>query len=154
MDAIKQTVKISNDQIAKFKDDITRQTKSEIEEYCLKVYAIEEPQREMQMNMKRLQQQMEALTEECNDRKVQQDVMYERIALAFTRIQGLQDEKISVKEHYILEDKVWKQSRDANAKFEQVEKALRESIDYMVRYQWKETRNIVNQAMSAVIRPL
>lgn len=39
-------------------------------------------------------------------------------------------------------------------KFEAVENSLRESIDYMVRHQWKETRNIVNKAMSKVVRPL
>ena len=31
---------------------------------------------------------------------------------------------------------------------------MKEAIDYMVRYQWKETRNIVNKALSKVIRPL
>ena len=39
-------------------------------------------------------------------------------------------------------------------RFEQIERTLRESIDYMVRYQWKETRNIVNKAVAKVTRPL
>ncbi len=42
----------------------------------------------------------------------------------------------------------------ANSRFEQIEKTMIESIDYMVRHQWKETRNIVNRAMTKVIRPL
>ena len=39
-------------------------------------------------------------------------------------------------------------------RFEKVEKTLRESIDYTLSYQWKETRNIINKAIAKVTRPL
>lgn len=42
----------------------------------------------------------------------------------------------------------------ANVRHEQLEKTLKDTIDYVVRYQWKETRNIVNRAMTKVVRPL
>ena len=31
---------------------------------------------------------------------------------------------------------------------------MRKAIDYMLRYQWKDTRNIVNKALSKVTLPL
>lgn len=34
-----------------------------------------------------------------------------------------------------------------------MESSLRKTIDYMLRYQWKETRNIVNRALSKVTQP-
>lgn len=31
---------------------------------------------------------------------------------------------------------------------------MKKSIDYMLRYQWKESRNIINKAIAKVVRPL
>ena len=44
--------------------------------------------------------------------------------------------------------------KNAQYRISNLENSLRESIDYMLRYSWKETRNICNRAIAKVIRPL
>ena len=39
-------------------------------------------------------------------------------------------------------------------RFETLENTVKSALDYVIRHQWKETRNIVNKALSKVIRPL
>lgn len=44
--------------------------------------------------------------------------------------------------------------KDMRQKVEKLEESLRNSIDYMLRYQWKDTRNLLNKALTKVAQPL
>ena len=63
-------------------------------------------------------------------------------------------EKLDFKEYIKFEAKTEFNFERHRMRFEQVESSLREAIDYMLRYQWKETRNLVNRALTKVTRPL
>ena len=97
---------------------------------------------------------MELLTEECNERHIQQDVQKQRLQLACKQIEALQNDKLAASEYKKFEAMTNMELKSMNSRFEQMENTVRETIDYVVRYQWRETRNIVNKAMSKVIRPL
>lgn len=74
--------------------------------------------------------------------------------MAFKQIRELKNEKVDFKEYVKFEAQTQYDLKVNNMRFNQIEKTMKESIDYMIRYQWKETRNIVNKAISKVTRPL
>ena len=131
---IKKTVRISNDQISQFKEDTCKRVDRQIEDYRYHVAELEAPQKVMRKDMDLLKMQMIVLTNECNDRKVQLGVHGERIDLCMKNIKDLQKDKVDFKEFIKTEAEVFHMVKSSNARFEQVEKTLRESIDYMVRF--------------------
>lgn len=83
-----------------------------------------------------------------------QSVTDQRLKMAFNRIQELKNNKLDFKDYVKFEQKAEVGLKDARFRFEQIEASLRNTIDYMLRYQWKETRNIVNRALAKVAKPL
>jgi hypothetical protein len=53
-----------------------------------------------------------------------------------------------------LETNFYTNEKAVNRKLEQLENTMKKAIDYMLRHQWKDTRNIVNKALSKVTLPL
>jgi len=53
-----------------------------------------------------------------------------------------------------LETNFYTNEKAHNRKLEQLENTMKKAIDYMLRHQWKDTRNIVNKALSKVTLPL
>jgi len=77
---------------------------------------------------------MADLTKECNARKVQSDVTDKRLDMAMQRIQELNKEKADQRAYDKLQFKTASAEEAANVRHEQLEKTLKDTIDYVVRY--------------------
>ena len=99
VEEIRRTVKISNEQIADFKEHLSKRVDQQIEAYRMHVHQLEMPQREMQREFDQIKVQMAQLTEECNERKIQQDVADQRIEIALKHIKELQQDKLDKKNY-------------------------------------------------------
>lgn len=104
--------------------------------------------------MKELFRQMFSLVTECNNRKSAQSVIDQKIQMLFQQIAQVRDIKLDFKDFVQFQADTEFTKRNHHARLEQLQDTLRHSIDYMLRYQWKETRNIVNRALYKVTRPL
>lgn len=69
-------------------------------------------------------------------------------------MKSLELKKIDFSEFIKFEAEMLENEKAANARFTDLETTMHKSIDYMVHYQWKETRSIVNRAITKVTRPL
>ena len=74
MDELKQTVKLSNAQILDYKDKLSARVDKTVEDYRIHVSELERPQAAMRKEMDKLNKQMGELVDECDARKIQQDV--------------------------------------------------------------------------------
>ena len=154
IDQLKQSTAMGMNQIQEFKDQTTEQIDKTVEGYRQHVMALEAPQNQMQIDMIELKRKMEQLTEECDMRAASQGTIDQRIEMLFSRIAELKNEKEDKKKVDKLDFFTKMGFKNTKYHIDQLEDSLRNTVDYMLRYQWKETRNICNRAIAKVIRPL
>ena len=104
--------------------------------------------------MDKLNAQITDLVEECNVRETQHEVTEQNLAFATKRITALELSKLNIDEFEKRKVQQDVSERAHLSRLEQMERTMRQSIDYMLRFQWKESRNLVNRAISKVVRPL
>ena len=154
MEEIRQTAKLSNQQIQDYKDKLTARIDKTVEDYRVHIASLERPQAEMRREMDHLNMQLKKLSEECDKRRAQQEVTEQRLKIAVQEIKQVKEDKLDTILFNKFEYKTEKNEEAFRARFETLETTVRSALDYVIRHQWKETRNIVNRSLSKVIRPL
>ena len=73
---------------------ISNRVDSQIENYRLHVAKLEGPQKMMHIEFDSMKEKTQQLVEECNERKIQQDVTDQRLEFAFKSIKELQQTRL------------------------------------------------------------
>ena len=103
--------------------------------------------------MRELERKMEHCIKETSLRAAKHSVLDQRIEILNKKLQELKIDKVDFKDYVKLEQSSEYGIQNLEYRFDKLEKTLTSGLDYMLRYQPKETRNIVNRAVNKVTRP-